>query len=156
MQSSQTYEINNNVEASPSSSKTVNLPPLLQTESGQRGNHHGKSRVSRNAKSRTQKSNAGNCLLDYEMYLWNSALVDIHRYLFSPLSLDGLSVVESPNSAAVNNCRYDSSLGMSTLIMLLFLASVLVNLTLFIMNNYIMYCFCRIVNQEISQLDPGC
>lgn len=61
---SQRNEINNvnlhtssNVEAFPSQSNTVNLPPLLQTEPNQRGKHNGKSKVSKNSKSANQISN---------------------------------------------------------------------------------------------------
>ncbi|CAL5205443.1 unnamed protein product [Lathyrus oleraceus] len=68
-----------NVEVFPGQSNTVNLPPLLQIETNQRGKHNGKSKVSRNAKSTAQMTNG-----------------------------------ESLNAAAVNNCRYDSSLGLLT------------------------------------------
>ncbi|KAI5402840.1 hypothetical protein KIW84_050437 [Lathyrus oleraceus] len=68
-----------NVEVFPGQSNTVNLPPLLQIETNQRGKHNGKSKVSRNAKSAAQMTNG-----------------------------------ESLNAAAVNNCRYDSSLGLLT------------------------------------------
>ncbi|XP_061373290.1 transcription factor E2FC-like [Gastrolobium bilobum] len=81
---SQRYEANNfkshtsNNEVA-RSSKTVSLSPPLQTEPSIRGKHHGKPKVSRNAKLGTHRSNT-----------------------------------ESPNVTAVNNCRYDSSLGLLT------------------------------------------
>ncbi|XP_019416196.1 PREDICTED: transcription factor E2FC-like isoform X2 [Lupinus angustifolius] len=78
----QKYEVSNfmpqtsTTEASPTLSRTVNLPPL-QTEPVIGGKHQNKSKVSR--KSGINKSN-----------------------------------IESPNLAAVSNCRYDSSLGLLT------------------------------------------
>ncbi|XP_058780792.1 transcription factor E2FC-like [Vicia villosa] len=69
-----------NVEVFPTQSNTVNLPPLLQIETNQRGKHNGKSKVSRNSKSAAAQMTNG----------------------------------ESANAAAVNNCRYDSSLGLLT------------------------------------------
>ncbi|CAK8569118.1 unnamed protein product [Lathyrus sativus] len=69
-----------NVEAFPSPSNSVNLPPLLQIEPSQRGKHNGKSKVSRNSKSAAAQMTNG----------------------------------ESLNAVAVNNCRYDSSLGLLT------------------------------------------
>lgn len=66
MQLSQRNEINNvklhacNVEAFPThQSNTVNLPPSIQTEPIQRRKLNGKSKVSRNAKSASKRSNTG-------------------------------------------------------------------------------------------------
>lgn len=110
-----------NVEVFPGQSNTVNLPPLLQIETNQRGKHNGKSKVSRNAKSAAQMTNGGNLLFhNIGMNKLNCALICMsvvtqfsHYFLF--FMFGGLFVSESLNAAAVNNCRYDSSLGTSML-----------------------------------------
>ncbi|KAJ1421631.1 Winged helix-like DNA-binding domain superfamily [Sesbania bispinosa] len=87
----QRYEINNfkshtsNIEVVPSPSKTVNLPPPLQTELSQRGKHHGKTKVPRNAKSGTNRSNAespnptagNNCRYDSSLGLLTKKFVSL-------------------------------------------------------------------------------
>lgn len=85
LQLSQRNEINNvnlhtssNVEAFPSQSNTVNLPPLLQTQPNPRGKHNGKSKVSKNSKSANQISNTGNFLLEYDNVRWF-----VYHYLYS-------------------------------------------------------------------------
>ncbi|QCE16683.1 E2F transcription factor 4/5 [Vigna unguiculata] len=81
MQSSQRYESSHtsNLEVAPDMSKTVYLPPPVQTQPTERGKQNGKSKFSRNTKSGTHRPSA-----------------------------------DSPNSTVVNNCRYDSSLGLLT------------------------------------------
>jgi len=128
MQSSQRCESNNfkshtsNLEVAPDMSKTVNFPPPVQTEPTVRGKQTGKSKVSKNTKSGIHRPGAGNTLLDYDsvklfinLHISISPLVFIITVILLEFMLGVFSLSDFPNSTGINNCRYDSSLGMSIL-----------------------------------------
>jgi len=117
MQSSQRYESSHtsNLEVAPDMSKTVYLPPPVQTQPTERGKQNGKSKFSRNTKSGTHRPSAGNTLLDHDSVKLFIPCFFIITIILLKFMFSAFSFSDSPNSTVVNNCRYDSSLGMCIL-----------------------------------------